>query len=561
MPAHRRIFALVLILAILAVACGRVEPSSTPPSALVEPNPPLATQSPETSLPPSATRRPTAVLAPTSPSPESTSIVLPGTADSTASAAPSPSVTASSSQSELGIVAGWIDYPWDHTTGAAGINLFLENTGTEQITVVPLEPGVSTYTASVPPGIYHAYAWSPDYSQKGAYTACQPGASCTDHTLQPITVTVGTTVSGVDLVDWVAPEGSPIVLSGTLIDGTGADPLPDAVLVIREERIVAVGARAQVSTPDNAQIFDLPQATLLPGFINTHVHNTARTTYLKLWAQAGVTTIRDLGAPLGRLYFATRDRLRTDPQTARILAAGPLVTVQGGYPIAGNDFPSLVVLTPDDARQKIGSLIARGADVIKITIESGAGPILSPEMAAAIAETAHLHGVPVSAHVTRAADLERALDAGVDDIAHIVIDHVPDETIQRMVDMDVSWVPTLDAIGGMGTENLRRFVQAGGRVALGNDAGYLPGLEFGMPMQELRWMETAGMTPMQIIIAATGDAAEVCHRAGALGTLKVGKLADILVVEGDPLQDLGALENVQIVVHSGAVIRGQGMSK
>jgi imidazolonepropionase-like amidohydrolase len=372
---------------------------------------------------------------------------------------------------------------------------------------------------------------------------------------------VSTAVSGVDLVDWFAPEGSPIVLGGTLVDGTGADPLPDAVLVIREDRIVAVGARADVSIPESAQLYDLPQATLLPGFINTHVHNTARTTYLKLWAQAGVTTVRDLGARVSSPYFDTRDRLRSDPQTARILAAGPLVTVRGGYPIAGADFPSLVVLTPDDARQKIGNLIESGADVIKITLESAAGPILSPEMAAAIVETAHLHWVPVSAHVTRAADLERALDAGVDDIAHIVIDHVSDEMIQRMIDMDVSWVPTFDAMGGRGTENLKRFVQAGGRVALGNDAGYLPGLEFGMPMEEIGWMETAGMTPIQIIVAGTGDAAHVCRRAGALGTLEVGKLADILVVEGDPLRDLGALENVQIVVHSGTVIRGAGKSR
>jgi hypothetical protein len=132
----------------------------------------------------------------------------------------------------------------------------------------------------------------------------------------------------------------PLVLLGTLIDGTGADPLPDAALVIRGDRIVAVGPRGEVSLPPGAQIVELPQATILPGFINTHVHNAYNAYNLQIWARSGVTTVRDLGERLGRTYFVIRDRLRADPLNARLIAAGPLVTVPGGYPIAGNDFPS-----------------------------------------------------------------------------------------------------------------------------------------------------------------------------------------------------------------------------
>jgi imidazolonepropionase-like amidohydrolase len=359
----------------------------------------------------------------------------------------------------------------------------------------------------------------------------------------------------------VADPSPPLVLAGTLIDGTGAAPLPDAVLVIQGSRIVAVGPRATVSIPPGAQIIELPQATILPGFINTHVHNAYNARNLQTWAQAGVTTVRDLGERLGRPYFATRDRLRADPHNARLIAAGPLVTVPGGYPIAGNNFPSLTVTSPQDARERIDQLVDDGADVIKITLASGHAPSLSPEEAAAIVETAHGRGIPVTAHATTAQDLLRALDAGVDDIAHMAVDQVSDEVIRRMVDAGVAWVPTLEALENRGGNNLRRFVKAGGRVALGNDSGYLPGLEVGMPMREIEAMRDAGMRPMQIIVAATRDAAYVCRRADVLGTLEAGKTADVLVVNGDPLRTLDALQDVQLVIHDGVIIRDEGATR
>jgi imidazolonepropionase-like amidohydrolase len=363
--------------------------------------------------------------------------------------------------------------------------------------------------------------------------------------------TAATTQSGAE-----APN-PPLVLLGTLIDGSGADPLPDAALVIQDNRIVAVGPRAEVSLPPGAQIIDLPHATILPGFINTHVHNAYVARNLRTWAQAGVTTVRDLGHSLGRRYFSIRDRLRADPRNARLIAAGPLVTVPGGYPIAGNDFPSLTVTSPEDARIKIEQLIDDGADVIKITLTSGHAPSLSPEEAAAIVDTAHQRGIPVTAHATTAEDLLRALDAGVDDVAHMAVDRVANKVIRRMVGAGVSWVPTFEPLENRGQTNLRRFIAAGGRVALGNDGGYLTGIEVGLPMREIQALHDAGLTPMQIILAATRDAAYVCRRADVLGTLQVGKLADILVVNGDPLRNLDALQDVQLVIHDGVIIRNE----
>jgi imidazolonepropionase-like amidohydrolase len=360
--------------------------------------------------------------------------------------------------------------------------------------------------------------------------------------------------------DWCRPASDdatapPIALvGGTLIDGTGADPLPDAALVIRGRCIAAVGPRDQVALPVDVQVIELDGATILPGFIDAHVHNAYNERNLRAWAQTGVTTVRDLGAPVGYPYFVTRDRLAADPENARVVSAGPIVTVPEGYPVVPNKFPSLVVTSPEDARQQIARLIDEGAEVIKIAF-SGSPPTLSPEEAAAIVQVAHERGIPVTAHATNPRELERALDAGVDDVAHISGDRVQNGTIRRMVKAGVSWVPTLEALHGEGTDNLKRFVQAGGQVALGTDAGYLAGLEIGMPMDEMMLMQEAGMTPMQIIVAATRNAARVCRLEHELGTLEAGKLADVLVVEGDPWRNLQAVGDVRMVIHGGAIIR------
>jgi len=201
-----------------------------------------------------------------------------------------------------------------------------------------------------------------------------------------------------------------------------------------------------------------------------------------------------------------------------------------------------------------GGTLIDGTGVIKITFSSSL-PVLSPEEAEAIVETAHARGIPVTAHATNLSELQRALEAGVDDVAHMVGDRVPTRTIRHMVRTGVSWVPTLEALSDAGGANLRRFLAAGGQVALGTDAGYLDGLEIGMSLDEIALMAEAGMTPMQIIVAATRNGARICRLENELGTLQAGKVADVLVVDGDPLQDLRALTRVRLVMHEGVTIR------
>jgi imidazolonepropionase-like amidohydrolase len=359
------------------------------------------------------------------------------------------------------------------------------------------------------------------------------------------------------------------LVNGTLIDGTGADPLPDAALVIQEGRVIAVGPRAEINVPDDAKIIDVQGSTILPGFINAHVHLGFDEEKLEAWAQGGVTTVRDLGAFRSPDLFSRRDALLMDNGYARLVAAGPIVTVPEGYPMAPWGVKGLPVTSPEDAASKINGLLDDGADVIKIAVESGyifseKIPVLSAEEAAAIVSVAHERGTVVSAHVTASQDLGRALDAGVDDIAHMITNPLYDGLIEHMLENDVYWVPTLELWKNVGygdrraIVNLAKFVEAGGKVALGTDyAGYNAEFDLGMPITEIELMQKAGMTPMQIIVAGTKNGAHVCNLDHELGTLEAGKIADVLVVDGDPLEDIHALTNIRMVLHNGVVIRDE----
>ena len=330
-----------------------------------------------------------------------------------------------------GIISGRVVPP---PGGHPALRLFLENLATDVVIVVPLDDAQTDYSVSVPAGSYLAYAWLPSFVSLGGHTVCGENPSCADSTLLPVSVASGETVEDVDITDWHVPEDPLRAFSGRVIDGTGAEPITDCVVVTWRRHIMAVGRRSELPLPASVERYDLPGTTILPGFINTHVHNSYRTDTLQAWATAGVTTVRDVGAPVYLRWDSLRTNFESDPHNARILASGPLVTCPGGYPIAGSNFPSLTVSSEEEARQEITSLIDRGAEVIKIVIESGTGEFLSVGLAAVIVDTAHARGIPVTVHLNRERDLIRALDAGVDDIAHMVLDYVPDSVIQRMVD-------------------------------------------------------------------------------------------------------------------------------
>jgi imidazolonepropionase-like amidohydrolase len=372
-----------------------------------------------------------------------------------------------------------------------------------------------------------------------------------------------------------AASANVALTNGTLIDGTGSDPVVDGVVVVQDGRIAAVGPRAQADIPAGARVIDVDGATILPGFINAHVHAAYDEDVLKAWARGGMTTVRDMGAhgPYSPELFDFRDEVNGKLDCSRLVAVGSFVNVEGGYPIVYWGGNAVTVESPEDSRRVVHRLIDDGADVIKTAIESGFSfgqsgwPLLSPEEAATIVEAAHERSTPVSVHVTNSRDLERALDAGMDDIAHMVTDWVPDELIARMVESDTYWVPTLELwqgvsrnyslnYGTMTISNLGRFVEAGGKVVLGTDYAGAPNIDFdlGMTIHEIEWMQEAGMATIDNNVAATKHAAHVCNLDHEIGTLEAGKAADILVVDGDPLEDIHALTETKMVLREGVSV-------
>ncbi|MRR16799.1 MAG: hypothetical protein EG826_10130 [Deltaproteobacteria bacterium] len=354
-------------------------------------------------------------------------------------------------------------------------------------------------------------------------------------------------------------EGSALV-NGTLIDGTGRAPLPDAVVLIEGDRITAVGTRSTVDVPKRFRIVDARGGTILPGIINAHVHALCREGAYLSWAEAGVTTVRDLMACPFDKDFAIRDRVNRNPLNARVVMAGPQMTSIGGFAPAPEY--NIYVRSNEDAIVQAERIIKEGADQLKILLDSTEElPLLSPEIVRAIVETGHKRGKRISAHVSLSRDAELALTAGCDDLAHMVVDELPVGLAKRMADSGILWIPTIEvrmatARGRNVIKNLRKFVEAGGRVALGTDySEYFAEFEMGIPLKEMEWMREAGMTPMQIIVASTGNAAEACGLRDKTGTVEAGKLADLIIVGDDPLKDLKTLKHVRIVMHSGIIVR------
>jgi imidazolonepropionase-like amidohydrolase len=353
--------------------------------------------------------------------------------------------------------------------------------------------------------------------------------------------------------------GDLVIYGGTLIDGTGADPLPNAVVVVSGERITVVAQEPVFHPPADTQAVNARGGTIMPGIIDSHVHITGDITGpdgLLYWLEEGVTTVRDVAsiprpAELKMLVAALGGR------APMVVVAGPIVTAPGGY--AGIDYKSLVgqyVKDAEDARTKVGELLDEGADIIKISLEPVGLPVMSLETAQAITQLVHERGTVVTAHATPLEGVRLAIDAGVDSLAHSPLQVPPKEMVDEMIAKGMYVVSTLDIYGGQGANFLTPFAQAGGKVALGTDygccePGYVPG---GMPVKEMQLLLNAGLTPMQVIVAATKHGAEVSNLGDELGTIEPGKLADIIVVDGDPLVDIRAMENVTAVIKGGQVV-------
>lgn len=371
-----------------------------------------------------------------------------------------------------------------------------------------------------------------------------------------------------------------MIRNGRLFDGTGGPVVEDAALVVRGQRIAAAGPAGAVDLPRCAREIDAAGGTILPGIIDNHVHLGIHLErgedILTPWLRAGVTTLVDTGTARGGVA-RLRELARTvSAAPPRLYVAGPIFTAPEGYPTTRREEGVREVAhglrDPAEARAAVAKVIdEEGADLIKVAVERGffadyadpdGWPVPPPEILAAIAETAHARGRKVRAHVTQPGELAAVLDAGYDATAHTPIVELPEPLLERAARQGVILTTTVN-IWGSGDDNppltpavqknLARYVRLGGRVALGTDAPlFQPGSV--MPMGEIRLLAAAGLTPRDILLAATLHGAQALGLEGELGTLAPGRLADLIVVGGDPLTDLAALERVRVVIRDGEVI-------
>jgi imidazolonepropionase-like amidohydrolase len=385
-----------------------------------------------------------------------------------------------------------------------------------------------------------------------------------------------------------------VVANGILIDGTGAEPVRDGIVAMDGNRIIAVGHADDFYFPKDVEIIDAAGGTILPGIINAHSHQdmwagTRRIMFL----HDGVTSVCDMMIPIASMQYLDEDATQSGP-AARGFKAGPIITAPGGYPgaIFGRVF-SYEIEGEHEAETAVFELFTQGADYIKVALEPGIfgdpWPVLSLEELRAIVNTAHAQGLLVRAHTNNAV-LELALEAGVDVIEHVPMPSFSYEDLEpmfddagifhmsteleaqmlRMVEQGIVLVPTLDVIiddsyqpGDVASEVyivsqaildvVRFFHDSGGIIAVGNDYGNA-GVQPGMPLREMELLQTVGLSPMEVIESATRHAAYVCGQGYELGTLEDGKLADLIVVQGNPLEDFAAMDSVLYVVKDGEVV-------
>lgn len=363
------------------------------------------------------------------------------------------------------------------------------------------------------------------------------------------------------------------------------------------------------TAPAGATVVDARASTVLPGLIDAHVHLTSDpgTPFWReaidpnelaaivgvknalLTAQAGFTTVRDLGAP-GASSFALRDSIRDGTVPGpRIVASGGALAIVGGHGDVSGFRPEVnAVLDPggtctgaDQCAAKVREWAKRGSDLIKITSTGG---VLSqqgrgleghfdPAEIRAITSTAHRLGLKVAAHAHGARGIEDAARAGVDSIDHGTFADGP--ALQAMKQSGSWMVPTLMAFTGvrdrLGKNIYTAVVEAKGRqalavwgysltaarragvkIAFGTDAGVF---EHGRNAEEAELMvRLGGMTPREVLVSATTGAAQLLDIAGETGTLDPGKSADLIAVQGDPLADATALTRVNYVMARGKPI-------
>ncbi|MGZ5051959.1 MAG: amidohydrolase family protein [Methylobacter sp.] len=348
----------------------------------------------------------------------------------------------------------------------------------------------------------------------------------------------------------------------------------EGVSLLIADGVVARLDKRELLQIDHAEIIDLGDATLLPGFIELHAHLDYQQVPADIVLKHGVTTVRDVGGPLHRPYGGD-GRLR-------VLSSGPIITAPDGYPIPqlGAENIAVAVATEPQARETVRTLADGGAVAIKVALEPGgehgapwasghhpdsghAGaqrrtkrwPMLPVDIVKAIVDEAHKRGRKVTAHIGEEEGARIALAAGVDEWAHVPCAPIPKALLQQAAQQKVVVVTTLDAQakcpGAAG--NVRELAELGVELLYGAEIAH-PDIPWGIDAEELiDIIQTTGMEPVEALRRATAKAGRYLN-IPLLGTLQPGAPADLIAVKGDPIHALKKLEYPDLVMSGGNIV-------
>lgn len=385
--------------------------------------------------------------------------------------------------------------------------------------------------------------------------------------------------------------------NGSVFPGAPTTTTSTGTLLIRDTLVEGTydtlsAAEAAAGRP--VETVDITGMTVLPGLIDCHVHLffTGAIDAMTNWRsdtegaaersvahlRAGVTTVRDLGGPTPEIFQVRDDIAAGRLPGPRVLAAGPIVTVPDGH----GCFIGEVVRDRVELVEAMRRLADSGADCVKIAVSGGVSTPTSDLFAVqfsesdlgAAVETAHELGLRVAGHASNPEAIRIAASVGIDSVEHAVM--VDDAAIEALVHGTTTVVPTLAAtnkpLSFLEDERIPQFIRDKGRITLpahresikrvvaagvpmagGTDAGTTQ-VAHGLAAMEADQLVGCGLTNAEALAAVTSHSAQLLGLADELGTLEPGKLADAVVVAGNPLDDIGCLKDVRLVVKDGAVV-------